>query len=264
MFYEIRRKRQGEDRSTQTNNNQTKSGKRPQEKSGKSGQDQRHSGSSQDSAGQVVRRQQKDSDAHLRRGSLKSRIFQFKKGRSKRGDNGNDTTDNAANIHSRSDLLTLHNQSALNIQNYDKEPVSARQQRAPLVVSLRDSTPPTPSRQPTPPTNEQQPIYAKPVKKQFRIYSEDKIEQYNGRDTTLLNKENIRIEPLRLSPHAKDYHEIRRPLGLSIPAPNSPTKPSPRFSQVTDFSGNSGMSSESIPSSPRNQEHTYDSFNGNY
>ena len=200
----------------------------------------------------------------MRRGSLKSRIFQFKKGRGKRSDNGNDTTDNAANIHSRSDLLTLHNQGALNIQNYDKEPVSARQQRAPLVVSLRDNTPPTPSRQPTPPAaNEQQPIYAKPVKKQFRIYPEDRIEHYHGRGTSLLDKENARIEPLKLSPHAKDYHEIRRPLGLSIPAPNSPTKPSPRFSQVTDLSGNSGLSSESIPSSPRNQEHTYN-IKGNH
>lgn len=225
-----RRKRQGDDKpsqSTQSKRSPTKTRTPPVQ--------ERNSGSSQDSSVGVVRRQIKDSDAHLRRGSLKSRIFQFRKGRRKPEIPENvdenvvkvtskDTTDNAAAFHSNHDNLLIQDQSALVIKQYDKEPLSARQ-RAPLVVSLRDNTPP--SEQPiyTPPS--EQPIYAKPVKKQFRIQPEDKIQRFSGRS----DKENIRnLEPLRLSgqSHTKDYHEVRKPLGLSIPAPNSPTKASSR------------------------------------
>ena len=65
------------------------------------------------------------------------------------------------------------------------------------------------------------------MKKQFRIHPEDKIQRFSG----IYDKENVRnLEPLRLSGHShtKDYHEVRKPLGLSIPAPNSPTKASSR------------------------------------
>ena len=204
--------------------------------------------SSQDSA--VVRRKQRDADAHLRRGSLKSRIFQFKKNRRK---NGKDSTDDASMNGAKEHIDLTKNgqdQRSLVLRHYDKEP--ARQRNPDAVLSLRDKTPPLSS--PEDPQQSTQPIYAKPVKKQFRIHQpdEERIEPY----PKVAPSENGRkfFEPLKISPHAKDYHhEIRRPLGLSIPAPNSPTKPSSRFSQATDLSY---PSSCSIPSSPRNQECT--------